>query len=87
MPVTPASIWLSCTPPTAICCTSSCRRRRTSVPISTAAALKTAPVWCWKWLMPYAKSGAPTVSASASRQSAASRTSITARTKKPTRCI
>ena len=52
MPVTPASIWLSCTQPTATCCTSSSRHRRTSVPISTAAAWRTAPVWCWKWLTP-----------------------------------
>lgn len=50
--VTPASIWLSCTQPTAICCTSSSRHRRTSVPISTAAAWRTVPVWCWKWLTP-----------------------------------
>lgn len=49
---TPASIWLSCTQPTAICCTSSSRHRRTSVPISTAAAWRTVPVWCWKWLTP-----------------------------------
>lgn len=52
MPVTPASIWLSCTQPTAICCTNSSRHRRTSVPISTAAAWRTVPVWCWKWLTP-----------------------------------
>ncbi len=52
MPVTPALIWLSCTQPTAICCTSSSRHRRTSVPISTAAAWRTVPVWCWKWLTP-----------------------------------
>ena len=52
MPVTLASIWLSCTRPTAICCTSSSRRRRTSVPISTAAAWRTVPVWYWKWSTP-----------------------------------
>ncbi len=33
MPVTPASIWLSCTQPTAICCTSSSAIGETSVPI------------------------------------------------------
>ncbi len=30
----------------------SSRHRRTSVPISTAAAWRTVPVWCWKWLTP-----------------------------------
>lgn len=62
-------------------------RRPTTAPTSTAAASKTAPVWCWKWLMPFVRSGARTVLVFASPQSVRSRTSTTVRTKKRTRCI
>lgn len=79
--------WLSCTLRTVTCCISSCPRLPTSVPTSTAAALKTARVWCLKWWMLSVMSGAQTALVFVSPRSVLSRTSTTVRTKKQTRCI
>jgi hypothetical protein len=52
-PAAPVSTWWKSTVPTAICWTSSCRRKPMCAPMPTAAAWKTAPASCWKWWMPW----------------------------------